>query len=66
MASITELRLQLDKPDVIIRPDVKHIGYMDRVKVSEVVKLGEKAVMEALPDLRKAVDWKARFSRWLS
>jgi len=65
MGSITELRLQLEKPDVIIRPDVKYIGYLDQVKVSEVIKIGEKAAIESLPELRRAVNWKGRLIRWL-
>jgi len=48
----TELRLESDKPDVIIRPDVAHIGLLDEPSVSEVVALGEKAAERALPDCR--------------
>ena len=48
----TELRLEMDKPDVIIRPKVSHIGLLDEPSVSEVVALGEKAAEQALPDCR--------------
>lgn len=65
MSSITELRFQVDQPEVIIRPDVRHVGYLDVVNVPEVVKLGEVAVEELLPEIRKAVSWRGRLSRWL-
>jgi len=64
MTTITELRLQLDQPDVIIRPAVEHIGYLDQVKVAEVVRLGESATEAMLPKLREAVSWRGRFKRW--
>jgi len=66
MFAITELRLQIDAPEVIIRPDVSQIGYLDRVDVSEVAKLGEQAAEAALPELRRAVGWRRRVGRFLS
>lgn len=48
----TEFRLEIDKPDVIIRPDVAHIGLLDEPSVSAVVALGEQAAEEALPACR--------------
>jgi NTE family protein len=62
-SSITEIRLQLDKPEVIIRPSVGHIGYLDQVKVSEVVRLGEVATGKVLPELHKVVSLRGRLSR---
>jgi NTE family protein len=47
-----ELRLEIDKPEVVIRPDVAHIGLMDRGSVEEIAKLGEQAAELALPRLR--------------
>ncbi len=60
---IAELRFRLEKPDVIIRPDVGEIGVLDQVDVSEVVQLGEAATRAALPDLRRAASWPARLRR---
>lgn len=57
---LTELRLAVDKPDVIIRPDVKHIGVLDRVNVSDVVKLGEVAAEKMLPEVHKVTRWQYR------
>ncbi|MBN2387379.1 MAG: patatin-like phospholipase family protein [Anaerolineales bacterium] len=57
---LTELRLEVDDPDVIIRPAVAEIGLLDVVDVLKVVRLGEKAVEAVLPDLKQAVAWPNR------
>jgi NTE family protein len=64
-AMLTELRLQLDRPEVIIRPPVPHIGLMDDVDVSEVALLGEIGAEKELERLNQVVGWRARFSRKL-
>lgn len=53
LCAITDLRLEIDQPDVIIRPRVEHVGYLERVDIREVVKLGERAAEEMLPALRR-------------
>jgi NTE family protein len=66
---LTELHLQMEKPEVIIRPDVAHIGLIDKVNISEVVQLGEAAATEALPQIRQAVRWRNKLSNripWLN
>ncbi len=40
---VTELRLRVDEPEVVIRPAVDGIGLLDRVDVHQVVLLGEKS-----------------------
>ena len=60
---IAELRFRLEKPDVIIRPDVEDIGVLDHVDVDSVAALGEAATRRALPELRKAASWQARLRR---
>jgi len=62
---ITELRFQIEKPDVIIRPDVTGLGLLDRVDVHAVVKHGEAAAQAALPELKRAVSWANRVRRKL-
>lgn len=62
---MTELRLEADQPEVVIRPAVQHINLLDRVDVSDVAKLGELATEQALPELRRAVSLPARISRWM-
>lgn len=41
---VTELRLQIDQPDIIIRPSVSKIGLLDPVNIDEMVQLGKEAV----------------------
>jgi NTE family protein len=63
---LSELHLRLDQPEVIIRPKVGHINILDRVDVSEVVKLGEAAAIAALPQLRQAVSLWGKIQRRLN
>ena len=60
---LTELRLKLDDPDVIIRPEVEGIGLLDIVDAHEVVHLGEEAVDAVLTDLKHATTWRNRMRR---
>lgn len=60
---ITELRLEADDPDVIIRPDVDEIGLLDKVDIHKVIRFGEKATDKALPELLKSVSWPRRMGR---
>jgi len=50
---LAELRLGIEKPDLIIRSEVDHIGMMDEVDVHEIAKLGEIAASRELPALRR-------------
>lgn len=60
---VAHLRLQVDKPEVIIRPEVHHINLLDNVTIEEVAKLGEEALEKALPDLKRETAWLARLNR---
>jgi len=60
---LTELRLKLDNPDVIVRPDVEGIGLLDKVDVHHVIRLGEEAMDAALPELKRATTWPNRLRR---
>jgi len=62
-AMLTELRLQVEQPDVIIRPAVSHIGLLDKVDVHEVARLGEEAALRALPAVRRAAGWRGWLAR---
>ncbi len=62
---ITELRLKIEPPDVLIRPAVDEIGLLDQVDVREVALLGEQAIEGALPELERAVGWSRRLRRQL-
>ncbi len=60
---MTELRLQIDKPDVIIRPDVADINVLDKVEILAIARRGELAALKRVPALRRAVSWQARMMR---
>lgn len=64
-ALLTELLLEMEKPDVLIRPAVRQIGLLDEVDIAEVVRLGERATEHVLPELNQAVSWQARVRRAL-
>jgi NTE family protein len=61
---IAELRFQIEKPDVIIRPGVEDVGILQDVDVREVALLGERAARDKLPEIRNAVGVPARLRRW--
>jgi NTE family protein len=61
--AMTHYRLQVDRPEVIIRPQVYDIDTLDVVDVHEVVKRGEAAVDAALPQLRRLFTWPNRWRR---
>lgn len=60
---LAEVRLQMDKPEAIIRPDVYRYGMLDEVDPHEMIWLGEKAAAEALPQIRESLAWHRRFVR---
>jgi NTE family protein len=61
--AVTEYRLAVDKPEVIIRPPVTHIDVLERVDVREVAKLGEAAAEAALPEIKRLFSWQYRLRR---
>lgn len=60
---LTELRLQTDRPDVVLRPDVACYGFLDDVDEKEVIARGELAVQAALEPIRQAHSWRHNISR---
>jgi NTE family protein len=63
--AVTELRLEIDCPELIIRPDVSQYGLLDKVNASDLIKIGEKAANDALPQLKQVVSWPADVNRRL-
>ena len=61
--AVTQYRLEMDRPEVIIRPQVYDIDTLDLVDVHEVAKRGEEAVEAALPQLRSLFTWRNRWRR---
>jgi NTE family protein len=63
---LLEKQLELEHPEVIIRPNLGPIGLIDRVDIPEVIKLGEVATRNVLPELRKLGSWQFRFKQKVS
>jgi len=61
--AVTEYRLEVDKPELILRPAVTHIDILDRVDVYEIARLGDEVVEAALPELKKLFAWQNRLRR---
>lgn len=61
--AIAEYRLEVDKPDVIIRPRLGNIDTLDIIDVHEVVKIGEEAVNEVMPQLKQKFTLRKRIWR---
>lgn len=56
-------RLELENPEVIVRPDVHEFGLLDKVVIEDLAQRGEKALEEVLPQLKRAVSWQARLGK---
>ena len=63
--AVTDYRLQVDKPDVIIRPRVGNIDVLDIINIREVITIGEQAVDEVLPLLKQKSTLRKRIRRAL-
>jgi NTE family protein len=70
--AITELRLKIDKPDVVIRPDLGRIGLTEIVDVYDLAESGKAATLDCLPLLEEAftvsnsLRRRFRYSAWSS
>ena len=62
---LVELRLAVDQPEVLVRPQVGAINLFDQVDVGAVTALGADAMESALPQLQDAVALPARIKRGL-
>jgi NTE family protein len=62
---LSEMRLEIDKPEVVIRPDLLNIGFLEVVDVEQVVAIGRAAAENALDDLYRAVGWQRKFIKRL-
>lgn len=60
---LTELRLQSDRPDVVIRPDVSGFGFLDDVDPQAMIAKGEQAVRASLESIRQAYSWRHVITR---
>lgn len=60
---MAELRLQTDRPDVIIRPDVIRFGMLDNVDPKVLIEEGEIATSNALDEIQKSSGWTNQITR---
>jgi len=60
---LAELRLQQDRPDVIIRPRVEKYSILDQANPKELIGLGEEAAREHLTEIREALSWSNQLGR---
>jgi NTE family protein len=60
---LAELRLQTDKPEVIIRPNVSRFGMLDNVNPKELIDEGVIATEDALDDIQKVMGWTNQITR---
>jgi NTE family protein len=61
--AMTQYRLEVDRPEVIIRPQVFDIDTLDIVDVREIARRGEVAAEAALPQLRGLYTLRNRWRR---
>lgn len=61
--AVTQYRLEVDRPEIIVRPQVYDIDTLDVVDVRQVAKKGEEAVEEILPQLKDLFTWRTRWRR---
>lgn len=64
--ALTESRLKAEKPEIVICPEVAHIGYLEKVDVVKVAELGEKAAERALPEIKNKLNWRYKLGRIFS
>lgn len=60
---LLEKQLALERPEVIIRPEIGLIGIVDMVDVPHLIQCGEQAALEALPNIKRATGWRYRLGR---
>jgi NTE family protein len=59
----TETRLEIDRPEVIVRPEVWRVGLFDEPSVAEMIGFGERAMEQQLPSLRQQFTLPRRLAR---
>lgn len=63
---LAETRLELDNPDLIIRPDLGNIGLLDNVNVPDIFALGKEAALAQLEELKRISSFGYRIRKILS
>ncbi len=60
---VAELRLRIDKPDVIIRPDVMQFGIFELVDAEKLISIGVEAAQAKIDEIRTAASWRGKVNR---
>jgi NTE family protein len=63
---LLDSQLRLEKPEVVIRPDIGPIGLIDKVDIPKLLECGDRAVVDALPELYKMFSWQYRLRKKLT
>lgn len=63
--TVADLRLKLEKPDVIIRPEVNKYTMFDKVDIDEMIYLGEQSVLKSAKEIESVFSVLNRLNRWL-
>ena len=53
---IIQLQLQLEKPDILISPDISDFKMLEFHRANELIAIGEKAAQEMLPQIKEIVE----------
>jgi len=60
---LTELSMKVYKPEVIISPQVGHIGLLQNINTDEMIQAGIKATEETLTKIKSEAHWMKRLQR---
>jgi len=61
--AVAYYRLEVDNPEIVIRPNVSDIDTLENVDIREVARRGEEAVEAILPELKNLFAWHNRLRR---
>lgn len=56
LQALSRARLELDRPDHVITPQIGHIDMVDFTKAHDLIALGKKAALEELPSILSALE----------
>jgi NTE family protein len=63
---LLDKQLRLEKPDIIIRPGLGPVGIVDQVDIAKLIKQGEIAATQALPEIHRVCSWQYRLRHKIS
>ena len=60
---LTELSMQIYEPEVIIQPQVGHIGVLQNIDVDKIINAGMNAAEEAITKIKTEGNWVNKIKR---